>query len=155
MLYKAILLAKIAHEGQLDKGGKPYIDHPLRVMRRLDSEREMIVGVLHDVLEDDSGITPHSLQAAGFDAGMIAALVTLTRARGERYYQYIIRVGRDQLARTVKLADLDDNLDPTRALPPHEIGLRLRYEIAREYLLHPEKYQTPEDARDDLTNSRE
>ena len=32
MLEKAIKIAVKAHAGQVDKGGKPYILHPLRVM---------------------------------------------------------------------------------------------------------------------------
>ena len=51
-LEKAIKIAVEAHTGQVDKGGNPYILHPLRVMLSLDTEEERIVGVLHDVVED-------------------------------------------------------------------------------------------------------
>ena len=51
-LEKAIKIAVEAHTGQVDKGGNPYILHPLRVMLSLNSEQERIVGVLHDVVED-------------------------------------------------------------------------------------------------------
>ncbi len=51
-LQKAISIAVEAHKGQTDKGGSPYILHPLRVMMSLETEEEMIVGVLHDVVED-------------------------------------------------------------------------------------------------------
>ena len=51
-LEKAIKIAVEAHTGQVDKGGNPYILHPLRVMLSLNSEEERIVGVLHDVVED-------------------------------------------------------------------------------------------------------
>ena len=51
-LEKAIKIAVEAHTGQVDKGGNPYILHPLRVMLSLDLEEERIVGVLHDVVED-------------------------------------------------------------------------------------------------------
>ena len=47
LLDKAIALAKIAHAGQVDKAGSPYIGHPLRVMNEGESESERIVGVLH------------------------------------------------------------------------------------------------------------
>ena len=53
-LQKAISIAVKAHEGQIDKGGNPYILHPLRVMMSLRTVDEMIVGVLHDVVEDCS-----------------------------------------------------------------------------------------------------
>ena len=51
-LEKAIKIAVEAHTGQVDKGGNPYILHPLRVMLSLDREEERIVGILHDVVED-------------------------------------------------------------------------------------------------------
>jgi (p)ppGpp synthase/HD superfamily hydrolase len=54
-LEKAIKIALEAHIGQVDKGGNPYILHPLRVMLPLNSEEERIVGVLHDVVEDCEG----------------------------------------------------------------------------------------------------
>lgn len=49
---KAIKIATNAHEEQVDKAGKPYIDHPLRVMNMGVTDDEKIVGVLHDVVED-------------------------------------------------------------------------------------------------------
>ncbi len=51
-LERAIALAAQAHAGQVDKGGAPYILHPLRVMLRLTHPEARIVAVLHDVLED-------------------------------------------------------------------------------------------------------
>jgi len=51
-LDRAIELAKQHHEGQTDKAGKPYIEHPLRVMNQVESEEEKIVAVLHDIVED-------------------------------------------------------------------------------------------------------
>ncbi len=47
MLNKAIVIAAEAHAGQLDKGGQPYILHPLRVMMNCEDETEMICAVLH------------------------------------------------------------------------------------------------------------
>ena len=51
-LERAIAIAATAHAGQKDKGGHPYILHPLRVMLALQKEDERIVAVLHDVVED-------------------------------------------------------------------------------------------------------
>ena len=48
----AILIAVKAHMGQVDKAGKSYILHPLRVMQNVESIDAKIVAVLHDVLED-------------------------------------------------------------------------------------------------------
>ena len=54
MLAKAIQIASEAHLNQIDKGGKPYILHPLWVMDRVRhlGEDYMVVAVLHDVIED-------------------------------------------------------------------------------------------------------
>ena len=57
MLNKAIEIAARAHNGQTDKGGKPYILHPLRVLLNFcesESEAVKICAVLHDVVEDTS-----------------------------------------------------------------------------------------------------
>jgi (p)ppGpp synthase/HD superfamily hydrolase len=52
MLNKAIEIAARAHAGQVDKGGLPYILHPLRIMLTRENEMERICAVLHDVIED-------------------------------------------------------------------------------------------------------
>ncbi len=51
-LERAIEIAIKAHKGQLDRSGKPYIGHVLRVMSLGISEEEKIVGMLHDLFED-------------------------------------------------------------------------------------------------------
>lgn len=51
-LEKAIVIATQAHTAQVDKGGNPYILHPLRVMLKMSTEEEMVAAVLHDVIED-------------------------------------------------------------------------------------------------------
>lgn len=66
-LSRAIQIATQAHEGQLDKSGKAYIGHPLRVMEMVTSENEKIVGVLHDLIEDTDW-TFEMLEAEGFSA---------------------------------------------------------------------------------------
>ena len=56
---RAIEIAVSAHKGAVDKGGNPYILHPLTVMLSLETAEEKIVGVLHDVIED----TPWTFEA--------------------------------------------------------------------------------------------
>ena len=65
-LARAIEIAASAHRNQVDKGGKPYILHPIRVMMSLNSEDEKIVGVLHDVVEDSEHWDFDRLRAEGF-----------------------------------------------------------------------------------------
>jgi hypothetical protein len=116
-LDEAIRVAVDAHAGQLDKAGKPYILHPLRVMMTvespsLDSARK--VAILHDVVED-SEWTVDSLDAKfGLTPEEQTALRLLSHGDGDDYDAYVERLAGNTLARAVKLADLRDNLDITR-----------------------------------------
>lgn len=113
MLEKAILFALKVHSGQKDKAGKEYILHPLRVMLCFENEQQQIVAILHDVLED-SDMTEQDLQKAGFSQQTIEAVVCLTKKEGECYFDYIERVKQNDIAREVKLADLEDNMNLNR-----------------------------------------
>lgn len=116
-LEHAIALAARAHQGHADKAGEPYILHPLRVALRLTTTEERIVAALHDVVED-SDWTIEGLRAEGFSESVLRAVDALTRREGEDYFAYVRRAASDPLARTVKLADLADNLDRTRIASP-------------------------------------
>lgn len=50
----AIKLAVNFHHLQFDKGGEPYIFHPLRIAHYTKSKNEEIraIAILHDILED-------------------------------------------------------------------------------------------------------
>ena len=114
MLERAIEIAVEAHKGQVDKGGSPYILHPLRVMMSVDLELEKIVGVLHDVVED-SDWTFKALLAEGFSIEVIEALKSVTKEfPNEDYELFIQRAMQNPIGRKVKIADLRDNLDVTR-----------------------------------------
>ena len=115
-LKRAIEIATEAHKGQFDKSGKDYIGHPLRVMEMGKSEKERIVGVLHDVVEDTSW-TFEMLEAEGFSKEIIAALKCVTKiSENENYDDFIERVKKNPLAVAVKINDLTDNMD-IRRLP--------------------------------------
>ncbi|MCK6626704.1 MAG: HD domain-containing protein [Anaerolineae bacterium] len=113
-LERAIAIALQAHQGQTDKNGQPYILHPLRMMLRLTSEAEMMVAVLHDVVEDNAAWSFERLRQEGFAEEIIAAVDHLTRRESETYEEFAARAGSHPLARTVKLADLEDNMDLKR-----------------------------------------
>ena len=114
MLERAIEIAVKAHKGQVDKGGSPYILHPLRVMMSVDLESEKIVGVLHDVVED-SNWTFEALLAEGFSIEVIEALKSVTKSSdNEDYDSFIQRAIGNPIGRKVKIADIRDNLDVTR-----------------------------------------
>ncbi len=63
---------------QVDKGGKPYIGHPLRVMNAVETVEEKIVGVLHDAVED-SDLTLEDLRVAGFSDVIVEAIDAITK----------------------------------------------------------------------------
>lgn len=112
-LDKAIRIAAQAHEGQLDRYGEPYILHPFRVMSRVHSEDEKMAAILHDVIED-SDWTLEALSNEDFSAIVLKAVDDLTRRDGEDYMDYINRLKSNPIARRVKLADLEDNMDLRR-----------------------------------------
>jgi hypothetical protein len=111
-LEDAIILACTAHRGQVDKGGAPYILHPLRVMLAVSDDERRTAAVLHDVVED-CGIDPATI-AGRFGDAVAQAVVALSRDEGEDYDAFIERCARDPIARDVKRADIADNLDLSR-----------------------------------------
>ena len=133
-LEKAIAIASNAHAGQVDKAGKPYILHPIRVMMAQKSNEAMIVGVLHDIVEDTT-ITLDNLIQMQFSNEIVEAIDCLTK-KDEDYNQYLERVKHNTLATQVKLADLADNMDLSRLLTVTEkdIKRKQKYLKASEYL---------------------
>lgn len=129
-LQRAISIAVEAHQGQTDKGGNPYILHPLRIMMSLKTEEEMIVGVLHDVVEDcaDRGFTWEYLRDQGFSETVLDALRTVTKTPDEEkhfkslsgqervaaYLEFVNRAKENPIGRRVKRADIFDNLNVSR-----------------------------------------
>ena len=121
-LEQAIALAVEKHRGQKDKAGAPYILHPLRVLFRLAwdaPEAAQIAAVLHDVVED-TGVTLDDLRAHGFSDEVVAAVNLLSRHSGDSYEQFIERLLPNPIARLVKRADLEDNMDLKRIPEPGE-----------------------------------
>ena len=110
---RAIRIAVEAHRGQKDRAGAPYILHPLRMMFRLQTDAERMAAVLHDVVEDTDW-TLDQLRAEGFPEEVVAAVDHLTRRDGESYEEFVIRAAAHPVARRVKIADLEDNMDVRR-----------------------------------------
>ncbi|MCH7390084.1 guanosine-3',5'-bis(diphosphate) 3'-pyrophosphohydrolase [Acinetobacter dispersus] len=116
-LEQAIAFAAKQHSGQVDKANAPYILHPLRVMLNVPSMDHKIIAVLHDVLEDtETSIA--DLQALGFQAHIIDAIVALTKQDGESRIEAAQRTVQNPLARVVKLADITDNMNLSRIPSP-------------------------------------
>ena len=135
LLERAILLAAEAHRGQRDKGGLPYILHPLAVMGKVDTLEAKAVAVLHDVVED-TAVTLQSL-AELFPPDIVAAVDAISKYDNETNREYWSRVKANPLALTVKLADIGHNTSPTRmaALGEEEREyLKGKYERALAFL---------------------
>lgn len=115
LFVKAEQLAREAHQGQKDKSGADYIGHPLRVSARCQSPKAKIAGLLHDTVED-TYVTPQLLKEMGFDDDIVEAVLALSRRADETYAEFIVRASQNEIAKEVKIADLEDNMD-IRRLP--------------------------------------
>lgn len=115
MLDKMLLIATNAHHGQYDKGGAPYILHPLKVMHYLKSDDEelMCMALGHDVVEDTK-TTYVDLKEAGMSDRVIAGIRALTKQPGQTLDEYKAGVFASQDAMRVKMADLRHNSDIRR-----------------------------------------
>ena len=115
MLSTAIRIATEAHDGQYDRGGMPYILHPLKVMHytKATDEEILCIAVLHDVVED-SDVTLNDLREACMSERVINAVRALTKLPGQSYDEYREAVFANRDAMLVKLADLRHNTDIRR-----------------------------------------
>lgn len=115
LLGKVLVLATNAHAGQFDRGGKPYILHPLKVMHYLKSDDEelMCVALLHDVVEDTK-TTWADLKEIGCTDRVLDAVSALTKMPGQSYDEYKEEVFSNEDAMRVKMADLRHNTDIRR-----------------------------------------
>ncbi len=116
---KAIEIAARAHANQVDKGGTPYIFHPLRLMLAVNSPFERMAAVLHDVVED-TDVALADLRDEGFPPEVVDAVEALTKRKGERRLEAARRAAKNPIALIVKLADVTDNMDLSRIPNPSE-----------------------------------
>lgn len=118
LLSIAIKIAVDAHFGQFDRGGNPYILHPLHVMDELAKDKEdeevQAIGVLHDAVEDNKNITYHYLKELGIPDRVVAGVRCVTKVPGETAEEYQERVISNPDAIKVKKKDLAHNSDLTR-----------------------------------------
>ncbi|MGO4987314.1 MAG: GTP pyrophosphokinase [Gallicola sp.] len=109
-LLKAFIIALKAHRGQKDKGGRPYIFHPLYVCVKVKGREEKIVALLHDVVED-SGYRIEDLDFLSQNQKEALALLTKD---GSLYFDYIEKLKKNSIAVNVKLKDLEHNMNVSR-----------------------------------------
>lgn len=135
LLGKMIVLATNAHAGQYDRGGNPYILHPIRVMSYLktDDEELQCIALGHDVIED-TDTTYADLRAAGMTERIITGIKALTKQPGETYDEYKQNVFANVDAMRVKLCDLRHNTDIRRLKGVSERDLERMAKYQRFYL---------------------
>ena len=132
---EALKLAYRAHQGQVDKGGIPYIFHPYHLAEQMEDEYTTCVALLHDVVED-TDVTLEEL-AAIFPKEVVEAVALMTHREGEPYLEYVARIKDNPIAKAVKLADLRHNSDESRlenANPETLAYFREKYRKAFEIL---------------------
>ena len=113
MTKAALALCFAAHKDQVDKSGLPYVFHPFHLAEQMESEDEVCVALLHDVMED-SGLTADDLRAKGMNETVMDALLLMTHDPAVPYMDYVKQLAPNPIARKVKLADLRHNSDPSR-----------------------------------------
>lgn len=116
VLSEAILISCQGHYGQYDKGGNPYILHPMQVMRSLQFLGDfevMAMAILHDVIED-TDMTYEELRKRGMTERVIDGVRRLTKVPGESQDEYLEKVKGSRDSIMVKMADLRHNSDLTR-----------------------------------------
>lgn len=126
LVNSARLIAESAHAGHKDRGGVDYFGGHIKSVAELvgsDSHLKAIA-YLHDVLED-TNIEAEELKSRLAADGcnktdidlVVEAVVALTKVKGESYKDYLAKVSKNPLAVKVKIADITNNMDPSRALP--------------------------------------
>ena len=130
---KAMNLAYSAHHGQFDKGGVPYIFHPIHLAEEMDDEISTCVALLHDTVEDTS-VTLEDM-AKEFPAEVVNAVRLLTHGEDVDYFDYVRAIRQNPIAVKVKLADLRHNGDPKRICNQgNQERRRAKYAAARAIL---------------------
>ena len=134
-------IATRAHEGQVDKIGVAYIEHPamvaslvqaLPVFAAADPQTQsdaVAAAWLHDVLEDTDE-TVETLLAAGITERTVSTVTALTRTDEVAPDEYYALIRALPVARMVKTADVASNLAPERVARLDE---HTRVRLARKY----------------------
>lgn len=133
MLSKMINIASTAHVNQFDKGGMPYILHPLAVMQMAKQDGcdiEILCGCIgHDVIEDCPSVTFEMLRQEGISERVITMIANVTKMPGQTYDEYKAKVMSSRDSALVKLYDLRHNTDITRlkGVSPKDIARMEKY----------------------------
>jgi guanosine-3',5'-bis(diphosphate) 3'-pyrophosphohydrolase len=111
MLSVAFAVASDAHNNVLDKGGKPYIMHPIAIMGIVNSTDPLLnqIIMMHDVIEDSKKYTYESLRQLGFSEIVIDGVRRLTKNPGQTQQEYFNEVAGTERTIIAKIGDLTHN----------------------------------------------
>lgn len=137
-LGKMIALVATKFENRMDKSGKAYFLHCMRVMNQMSQSDEelMCIALGHDLVEDCPELNQKVLYEMGFSMRIVETILVLTHDKGVDYMDYIKKISHFPDAVTVKLADLRDNSDITRlkGLTKKDHDRIEKYHLAYTYL---------------------
>jgi len=135
MLHNMLILTTNAHAGQFDRGGKPYILHPLKVMHYLKTEDEELqcIALGHDVIED-TDTTYQDLREIGMSERVIEGIRALTKQPGQTLEEYKAGIFENKDAMIVKMCDLRHNSDIRRLKGVTEKDIRRTHKYHEFYL---------------------
>lgn len=123
---KSACLVRVLFQNRVDKVGKPYLGHLLRVSNRMTTLEGQVAGLLHDTVEDISDITFEDLLEIGIPSSIIEVLRLVTKepvfgnlSRQEKLKRYQKKIediieSKNDLALELKIADISDNYNPKR-----------------------------------------
>lgn len=123
--------AQMAHTGQFRRDGKtPYFNHVHGVARSVQPQtpENIATAYLHDVVED-TDYTLHDLSKIGMPNKVVDAVNRLTKTKGVDYMTYLSSIKNNPIAKAVKIADINYNLNDTPTEKQKE-----KYKKALEYL---------------------
>lgn len=137
-------ISRSVHSGHRDHAGVDYFSgHISHVASNVRNGLEKAVAYLHDSVED-SDMTIEDLNSRLIDGGaserdaamVVDAVDAITKRDNESYDSYLYRVRSNSLARAVKIADLNHNMDLSRIPSPKFNDYRRveKYRKAMNYL---------------------
>ena len=131
LLRRAYIFSAREHKGQVRRSGQPYLIHPLNVASILADlkadDGSIVVGLLHDVLEDTLTTKDAIAQQFGAEvAELVDGLTKISRfsyvsreqAQAETFRKMILAMVSDLRVVLVKLADRLHNMRTLEFLPP-------------------------------------
>jgi (p)ppGpp synthase/HD superfamily hydrolase len=135
LVARALNFASLFHGSQVDKGGQPYIWHPIAVALSARaagySVDHQVAAILHDVVEDTEATLDLVRRAFGDVVAEVVDALTRREGDGETYRDYVKRCALHPVARVVKFYDVIHNTDPARVHPDHPNS---RYSWTFEFL---------------------